>query len=88
MNEEDSLAQEKEITIIVNGREQLVTSKTLDFESVVRLAFPDAVFDENSIYTVTYRKADDKKEQGSLVAGGTVKVKEGTIFDVDRTIRS
>jgi hypothetical protein len=40
------------------------------------------------IYTVTYKKAVAPMHQGSLVAGGTVEVKNGTIFNVTETDKS
>ena len=43
--------------------------------------------DPNTIFTVTYRRAQGNKE-GTLVEGETVKVKEGTIFNVTPTNKS
>jgi hypothetical protein len=81
--------QEKEIEIIVNGKKKVVTSKELAFDQVVDLAYepnPRPTGD-NWVFTVTYRKAEGKPE-GTLLPGDTVKVKDGTIFNVTATDKS
>jgi len=77
----------KEFTIIVNGRQKMVTKKELSFTEIVALA-DNLPTGENIIYTVTYRKADGKKEEGTLDEGATVKIKNGTIFNVTATDKS
>jgi hypothetical protein len=74
--------------IFVNAREKHVTAKQLSYTDVVRLAFEDAVFNENTAYTVTYRSGRGHKLQGSMVEGDTVKVREGMKFNVTRTDKS
>jgi len=78
----------KEATIIVNGRQKVVTQKELTYDEVVRLAFPDPNPSPDFEYTVTYSKGDDAKKEGSLVKGDTVKVKEGMVFNVVETNKS
>lgn len=77
----------KEITIIVNGREKQLPKGELSFDEVVALAdgLPSG---PNILYTITYRKGNDHKPEGSLLQGGTVKVKNGTIFNVSATDKS
>lgn len=77
----------KSFRIIVNGREKTVHDDTLTFAQVVALADglptgPDV------IYTVAYRKADQHKKEGTLAEGESVKVKDGTVFDVTATDKS
>src|SRR5439155_26700455 len=72
----------KEITIIVNGRERVVSEKELSFDQVVRLAFPNPHTEPEYVYTVTYFKGEDAKKEGALVKGQTVKVKEGLVINV------
>ena len=43
---------------------------------------------ENWEFTVTYRRGHGPKPQGSLVAGETVRVKKGMVFDVQATDKS
>lgn len=80
--------EEKALTIIVNGREKTVDEKELSFDEVVDLAFDNPQRGENIVFTITYRKGDDKKPEGTLVAGRTVKIKDGMIFNVTRTDQS
>ena len=77
-------------TIIVNGREFKVDKGEITYEEVVKLAYPDATFGGNIVYTVTYkRSADPSKPQGVLVEGGeSVRVKNNMKFDVRRTDKS
>jgi hypothetical protein len=81
-------ARERTVKIIVNAEQVKVTRKVLIFEELVKLAFPDAPAGPNVVFTVTFKKAAGPVHQGSLIAGGTVKVKNGTIFNVTRTDKS
>lgn len=76
-------------TIVVNGREHEVSTKEISYEEVLDLA-PDVTGDatDRSSFTVTFRRGQGNKPSGTLAEGGTVKVKEGMIFDVGRTDRS
>ena len=80
--------QNKEFQIIVNGREKVVVDKKISFTQVVELAFGTTAIDENTIYTVTYSKGEDKKSKGTMVKGDTVTVKSGMIFNVTATDKS
>ena len=79
--------QDKEFRIIVNAREKIVTEKVLTYEKVVNLAFPSPDFGM-TMFTVTYRKGDDKKPEGTLVQGESVHIKNGMIFNVTATNKS
>lgn len=83
----DTLGQNKEFTIIVNGREKTFTGKEISFRQVVELAFGTYEENENIVYTVSYSKGEDKKE-GTMTKGTTVKVKSEMIFNVTRTDKS
>lgn len=88
MNTEQAKSEDrkKQATIIVNGRPFQVAKDEISFEEVVRLA--NLVSGPNIIYTVTYDRGHGNKPQGSLVAGGSVMVKEGMIFNVTATDKS
>jgi hypothetical protein len=73
--------------IIVNTRERTVDDRTLSFGQVVALAFPGA-HGTDIVFTVTYHRAAGTQRDGNLSEGGTVTIKNGTIFDVTRTRRS
>jgi hypothetical protein len=86
--EHQSTSRQKPATIVVNGRQKEVIAPELSFADVVRLAFEDAVFNDTTVYTVTYKRGHGNKPEGTLVEGDTVKVKDGMIFNVARTDKS
>jgi hypothetical protein len=78
-----------ETTIIVNGQEKTTTEKELTFEQVVSIAYDgNPPSGPNWEFTVTYRRGHEDKPEGSLVAGKSVKVKKGMIFNVRATDKS
>ena len=79
---------EKVYHIIVNLEPREVRKKVLTFWEVVALAYPNPPKGPNIVYTVTYRRAAGPVHQGSLVEGGTVEIKNGTIFSVTQTDKS
>ncbi len=79
----------KLVEIKVNGMSFNVPKGRMTFAEVVVLAFPDAGSSPQNIYSVTYKNADnEKKPEGVLVAGASIKVKEGTRFRVSQTGQS
>ncbi len=78
----------KEVTIIVNGREKVVTTKELSFEQLVALAFDDIPTGENICFTITFRKGQGNKPEGTLVEDDSIKIKNGMIFNVTATDKS
>jgi hypothetical protein len=78
----------KTVTVIVNASPKEVAAKVLTFAEVVALAFDVPPTGENVMFTVTYRRGDGGKPEGSLVADEAVKVKEGMIFNVTATDKS
>jgi hypothetical protein len=76
------------VTIIVNAREKKWSEKEISFQQVVKLAFPTPPPGENIVYTVTYRKGEGQKPEGTLTEGEFVKVKHGMIFNVTATDKS
>lgn len=80
---------EHNTTIIVNGQEKTTIEKELTFGDVVALAYDgNPPSGPNWEFTVTYRRGHGEKPHGSLVAGQSVKVKEGMIFNVRATDKS
>lgn len=78
----------KEFTIIVNARKKTVEKKKLTFDEVVHLAFNPVPTGPNIMFTITYRHGPHANPEGSLMEGGTVKIKDGMIFDVTPTDKS
>ncbi len=75
-------------TIVVNGREKTVTEKELSFADIVSLAFDNPPTGENILFTITYRRGQGNKPEGTLLEGEAVKIKEGMIFNVTATDKS
>jgi len=78
---------DKTVSIIVNGREREFAGNEISFEQVVALANLGSE-GVNIVFTVTYKRGEGHKPEGSLVAGESVKVKQGMIFNVTRTDKS
>jgi hypothetical protein len=76
----------KEVKIIVNGREKVVTGKSLSYAALVVLAF--GAVDPDTIYTVTFKHGPPSKPEGSMVEGDVVKIQCGMIFNVTPTRKS
>lgn len=87
MSDDKKELKEKNYKIIVNGREKTVDQEVFSFAETVALAF-DSATNDTTVFTVTYRHADQHPADGTLVAGQTVKIKNGTIFNVTATNRS
>jgi len=86
MNSTDEKKEPKPITIIVNGRPKEWNEKTISFKQVVVLAFSKYEDNDQIVYTVTY--LIKKGEEGTMVAGDEVKVRQGMVFNVSRTDKS
>lgn len=84
----DDKGKDKSITIIVNGRQRVVSTKELSFAQVVALAFDAPPTSQNIVFTVTYRRGEGNKPEGTMVEGDVVKVKDGMVFNVTATDKS
>lgn len=82
------MSDNKDISIIVNGREKPATTKELTFDQLVALAFDDPPSGEFICFTITFRKGHGNKPEGTLIEGETVKIKDGMIFNVTETDKS
>lgn len=86
--DEPDHGRDKEITIIVNGREKTVTARELSVDDLVKLAFETPPTGEFICFTITYRRGQGNKPEGTLEEGEIVKVKKGMIFNVTATDKS
>lgn len=73
---------DKQYKIIVNAQEKTWGEKEISYDEVVILAFGSVSDDPNVNYRVTYAKSADAKKEGSLGKGQSVKIKNGTVFNV------
>ncbi len=78
----------REITIIVNTRKKKVTETMLSFIEVVALAYQPVRTDPRVLYTVSYGRGPKGNPEGELLAGQTVKLKDGMVFLVTETDKS
>ena len=77
----------KEIQIIVNGRKKLVAREEISYDELVRLAFDKPPTGQYIDFTTTYYEENGKND-GLLTKGKSVKIKEGTVFNVTPTDKS
>lgn len=87
-NGHEEHSHHKDYTIIVNGRQKVVTKNELSFTEIVALAFDNPPTGPNIVFTVTYRKGEGNKPEGTLIEGETVKIKSGMVFNVTATDKS
>ncbi|MCB0121102.1 MAG: multiubiquitin domain-containing protein [Caldilineaceae bacterium] len=78
----------KNVTIIINGREKTVPKTELTFDQLVQLAFDEPPTGEFICFTITYRRGQGNKPEGTLSDGETAKIKDGMIFNVTATDKS
>jgi hypothetical protein len=74
----------KPVTIYVNTVAHVVDKGEISFDEVVKLGYPVPPPGPNVGYTVLYQRGHGSKD-GTLVAGQSVEVKDGMIFDVTPT---
>ena len=89
------MVQDKDtVTIVVNGREktipvcELSSDGELSFEQVVTLAFDPPPSGRDIVFTMSYRNGAGRPPEGRLVAGQSVKVQDGTVFNASFTDKS
>lgn len=80
--------EDRTITIVVNTRTHQWAEKTISFEELVQLAYPDQPVGEGDAVTVSFSRGHDHKRDGSLAPGNSVEIKNKMVFDVYRTARS
>jgi hypothetical protein len=79
----------KVVTIVVNGSPfQWTKNDEITYSEVVTLDVPDYLQHPEITYSVTYKNGHGNKPEGTLSAGGSVKVKDGMSFNVSPTGQS
>ncbi len=81
-------AQNKSFEIIINGRPYEWHEKEISFEQVISLAFGPNQENDQTVYTMTYKRGQGNKTEGEMANGDSVKVKDKMIFNVTSTDKS
>ncbi|TAU59053.1 multiubiquitin domain-containing protein [Rhizobium ruizarguesonis] len=79
--------EKKKVTIIIDGTPHEVEKDDITYVDIVTLADPEYPQHPETTYSVTYKRGHGNNE-GTLSPGGSVKVKEGMVFNVSRTGQS
>jgi hypothetical protein len=80
--------EKKTVTIVVEGTKHEWPKDEISYAEVVTLEVPDYAQHPEITYSVTYKRGQGNKPEGTLVPGATVKVKEGMVFNVSETGQS
>ena len=80
--------EDKTFSITVNGRPKDVEHEELTFDDLVDLAFDDPARGPQIVFTITFREAAGRIQDGELDEGQRLKVRDGTIINVTRTDQS
>jgi hypothetical protein len=78
----------KLVTIIVEGAPHEWPKEEITYTEVVTLEVPDYPQHPEITYSVKYKNGHGNKPEGTLSPGGSVKVKEGMVFNVSETGQS
>jgi hypothetical protein len=79
---------DKQFTIKVNTRPKHLQTDELTFTEVVKLAFPDAVENEITLYTVSFKHGPAQNSEGTMSMGDKVWIKSGMAFYVTPSDKS
>lgn len=80
--------ERKRYTIIVNAREETVTSDQVSYAQLVALAFQPVPTGTDVAFTITYSKGPASNPKGTLPEGESIHIKNRMIFVVTQTNRS
>ena len=80
--------KDKKVTIIIDGTPHEVAKDDKTYVEIVTLADPQYPQHPETTYSVTYKRGHGNKPEGTLSPGGSVKIKDGMVFNVSRTGQS
>lgn len=78
----------KTVTIYVEGTSHTWPKTEITYAEVVTLEEPNYAQNPQITYSVTYKRGQGNKPEGTLAPGASVKVKEGMRFSVSETGQS
>ncbi len=83
------MGNDKTVTIVVEGKpHDWPKNADISYDQVVKLEVPEYTPQSNITYSVKWTKGHGEKPEGILVAGASVKVKDGIRFTVSETGQS
>lgn len=85
---ENAPGQNNNFIIYIDSREKVWSKKNITFEEVIILKNGSISSDPNMSYSITFKKGDNEKPEGIMVAGDEIKVKNEMKFNVSETNRS
>lgn len=89
LESEAKKGKEKSVTIFVEGTpHKWPKGEKITYAQVVTLEVPDYAQHPEITYAVKYRNGPGHKPEGVLPPGGSIKVKEGMVFNVSETGQS
>lgn len=81
-------ADEKSLTVIVNGRPKQISRDVLTFDELVDLALDGPARGPQNIVTITFRGASGSLSEGELDEEQHLKLRDQTVVNVTRTEQS
>lgn len=88
LEKEQKKDDKKSFAIIVNAEEKSWNEKEISFEQVAGLAYGSYEDHPDITYSITYKRGEGNKPEGSLTKGQSAKVKDKMIFNATKTNRS
>lgn len=83
------MGNDKTVTIYVEGKpHEWPKNEDILYDQVVKMEVPEYTPQSNITYSVKWTKGHGEKPEGILVAGASVKVKDGIRFTVSETGQS
>ncbi len=83
-----NMAGADRISISVNGRWHAMRGRTVSFEQLLRIAFPDRMPATPSAATITYRHGAPACPEGILTPGDVIPLAEGLLVNATATYAS
>jgi len=84
---EDAPGQNKEYSIIVNGRRITTSEHKLTYDQILQMAkIPEG--GQTTLYIITFERGTHGNSEGTISLGGSIVIKEGMVFNVSTTNKS
>ncbi|HEX6368509.1 MAG TPA: multiubiquitin domain-containing protein [Longimicrobium sp.] len=80
--------EKKTVTIVVEGSPHEWPKDEITYAEVITLEVPNYAQHPEITYSVKYTRGHGNKPEGVLAPGGSVRVKDGMVFNVSETGQS